>query len=298
MKKNTYIYILVVAILSLVACSPDSYDEGSMPDKSTLAFDISHSASNANVVVYESKTQGYNVYWTWDNEAKGAGGNSTKASSQVHFGFPGKYIFDYSIMSKAGIVTAEPKTIEIVDYDLAYMDNLLWTYLTGGIGEDKVWYLDLDASGKSVYWSGPMYFYGVDDSWESVTEGKEVEGDSWNWCPDWASNQWLMPAANYGSFTFGAVVGHTLHADKKVEEITDNGTYMMDVDTHIMTFTKATMLRDANRIPIVTNWTKVKILSLTKDAMQLGVIRDNDPNEGPAQLVYNYVSKEYYDAHK
>lgn len=299
MKNKLYIiYLLSIAVLVFVSCTPDKYETGSMPDKSELDFDLSLSSSNPNTVVYESNTPGYSVFWEWDNEIGAAGGYSTELKSSVHFGFPGKYTFNYTIMSKAGLVTADPKTIEVTTYDLDYMDHPLWINLTGGMKEEKVWYLDLDANGKSVYWAGPMYFYGVDDNWHSVTEGQKVDGDSWNWCPDWKGNQWIMPAKDYGSFTFGAIIGHTLVADKKVEKVTDNGTYMMDIDNYTMTFTKSTMLRDENRIPIVSNWSKVKLLSLTEDAMQLGVIRDNDPNEGPCLLVYNYVSKKYYDAHK
>lgn len=300
MKKIFNIFVLLAGVaLLLPGCSPDSHSLGRMADKSELNFSVTLDPSNSNQIIIDSDNPEYSVYWEWDNEAKAAAGYSTKTDDVLFFGFAGDYTFSYSVLSDGGLVTADPVTVTIPTYKLDYMSNPLWTYLTGGVGMEKEWVLDLDADGESLYFDGPMYFYGTDDSWTNVTDGLPATGtDSWNWCPDWPSNQWLMPAADFGSLTFGAIVGHTLTADKKVEGIVQEGTYWLDVDNHILTMTNATMLRDEGRISIVTNWSRMKLLSLTNDAMQLGVIRDNDPNDGPCLLVYNFISKDYYTANK
>lgn len=297
-----YIYKLILATVSvallLTACSPDDPQLGSLIPQDQLDFNLSLNPENSNEVIIKSNNPDNIVYWTWDNEAASSAGHSTTHLDTLSFGFAGNYIFNYSIASRGGVVTAEPKIIKIETYQLEYMDNPLWQYLTGGAGHEKVWQLDLDANGKSVYFSGPLYFYGTNDSWESVTEGKDVGGDSWNWSPDYPGNSWLMPKADYGTLVFGAVTGHTLVSDRKIEGVTSSGAYWMDVNNHTLTTTNTVILRDQGRIAIVTKWESLKILSLTENSMQLGVIRDNDPKEGPCLLVYNFVSKDYYDKHK
>lgn len=298
MKKFNIIYILLGLILCVNSCTPDKYDMGRLAGKDELKFEVSLNPGNSNEIVINSNNPNYSVYWEWDNESKSATGYSTQHDQTIFFGFAGDYTFTYSILSDGGMVSSDPVTINVPTYQLDYMSDPLWINLTGGVGMEKEWFLDLDADGESVYFDGPLYFYGTDDSWVSVTEGLPVEGDSWNWKPDWPSNQWLMPATDYGSLTFGAIVGHTLVSDKKAEGVVQNGSYWLDIDNHIMTMTNTTMLRDLNKISIVSNWTRMKLLSLTADAMQLGVIRDQDPNDGPCLLVYNFVSKDYYTANK
>ncbi|MBS7121003.1 MAG: hypothetical protein KH117_08375 [Dysgonomonas sp.] len=291
--------ILFSGILLFSACSPDDPKLDTPIAKDKLSFEAYQDSENPNKVIIKSNNTSDIVYWSWDNTSGSAGGYTTNYSDTLKFGFAGKYTINYSIASNGGLVAADPKVIDITTYDLDYMEkSVLWTYLTGGVGKEKTWYLDLDARGKSVYFDGPMFFYGTDDSWESVTEGKTVGGDSWNWSPKYSENTWLMSAVDYGSLTFGAITGHTLVTDKKAESKTENGSYWMDVDKHTLTTTNATILRDSGRIAIVTKWTSMKILSLTENSMQLAVLRDNDPSEGPCLLVYNYVSKAYYDSHK
>lgn len=299
--KNIYrsLLILLSGILLFSACSPDDPKLDAPIAKDKLSFDAFINPNNSNQVIIKSHNTSDIVYWSWDNEVGSAGGYTTNYADTLEFGFAGKYTINYSIASSGGLVTADSKAIDIKTYSLGYMDqSVLWTYLTGGVGKEKTWYLDLDAKGKSVYFDGPVFFYGTNDSWESVTEGKSVGGDSWHWNPVYSENTWLMSAVDYGSLTFGAITGHTLLADKKVEGKTERGAYWMDVNTHTMTTTNATILRDSGRISIVTKWTSIKILSLTENAMQLAVLRDNDPKESPCLLVYNYVSKAYYDSHK
>ncbi|MBK5721140.1 hypothetical protein JGH11_09695 [Dysgonomonas sp. Marseille-P4677] len=298
--KNIYklSFIFTSIILLLSSCSPDDPTLGNKLSQNDLRFDVKLNPQNSNQIILTSDNTQNTVYWSWDNEVKSATGHSTKHSETLSFGFAGDYTFYYSVVSPGGLTTSEAKVVNIPTYDLKYMDNILWTYLTGGPGKEKTWLLDLDKNGKSVYFTGPLYFYGTNDSWLSITEGQSVGGDSWNWNPDYPGNSWLMPAIDYGSITFGAITGHTLVANKVAEKVEQNGSYWFDVDNHTLTTAKATILRDVNRIPIVSKWEQMKVMSLTENSMQLGVLRDSDPNEGPCLLVYNFVSKDYYDSHK
>lgn len=87
--------------------------------------------------------------------------------------------------------------------------------LSGSSGKLKTWVLDVDAQGKTTYFVGPLalLFYGTDDTWEQVTEGKAnfSGADSWNWQADWAGNgSWLFSstgAMDYGSMTFDLIDG-------------------------------------------------------------------------------------------
>jgi len=71
---------------------------------------------------------------------------------------------------------------------------------------NQTWYIDLDADGKSYLWDGPMYFYGSDDSWTTVSNGDTVSGDSWCWAPAWSDiSSWIgFSAQEFGSMTFAA----------------------------------------------------------------------------------------------
>lgn len=102
--------------------------------------------------------------------------------------------------------------------------------------ERKTWLLDLDADGVSKYFAGPLYFYGTDDSWESMAlykSGKSSEEiktllgieDTWNWEPDWKGNTWLMPEGDYGTMTFGLKGNATVVVDHKMLDRVDHGTF-------------------------------------------------------------------------
>lgn len=159
--------------------------------------------------------------------------------------------------------------------------------------------MDVDAEGICRYFSGPLHFYGTDDSWESVTNGATLpEGsDSWSWAPDWAGNgSWLFGstgAMDYGSMTFDLINGANITVVDNYNNKTTVGTFLLDTDNYTMRMTDAGVLHDPGRDAIVTQWGNIKVLSLTADAMQLGVIRDNDPSDGPCLLVYNFISEEY-----
>ena len=74
---------------------------------------------------------------------------------------------------------------------------------------------------------------------------------------------------------------------------TQQGKYMLDETNHTITFTDAEMLHDAVNDGQVATWKgTVKLLSLTENTMQLGVVRASDP----CLLCFNYISEDYFNS--
>lgn len=293
MKTNKlYIVFSLLAVLMLgfSACQPEEYSLGEMITPNNLKYRIVQDAEDPNMVILQSLTEGVTPLWVTPM------GRSSHIVDTVRIPFSGDYQFVYGVQSAGGFVQADTFDLTITTTNLMYVDDPLWALLTGGVGEEKTWLLDLNADGESRYFNGPLYFYGTDDSWVTVTEGQTIEGDSWNWSPDWEGNQWLMPAGDYGSMTFSLQGNATVSVNHEMLSRVDNGSYFLDATAKTLSMTDAAPLHDETRDGQVVNWGDVRVMSLTEDAMQLGVIRDEAlSGEGPALLVYNYVSKDYYD---
>ena len=154
----------------------------------------------------------------------------------------------------------------------------------------NTWYIDLDQFGTRCVFDGPLYYYGTDDTWASVTDGDIVAGDSWNWCPKWSENTWIQAAADFGTMTFsedGKVVVNDLGNNATYE-----GTYTVDAASKTLSLEGAKILHLPNIDAVVTNWsTDLKIMSLTDKSMQIAALRDNS-SEGPCLLVHNYVTED------
>lgn len=155
----------------------------------------------------------------------------------------------------------------------------------------KTWNIDLDADGKCAVWDGPLYYYGTDDSWNTVTNGYKLgDGhDSWSWCPVYSENTWLATPKDYGTMTFnenGTVVINDKGNNKHYE-----GTFTVDTENHTITLNGAKILHLDNFDNIVSNWsTQLKVLSLSEDGLQIGAVRDQNTDEGPCLLVHNYAN--------
>ena len=59
----------------------------------------------------------------------------------------------------------------------------------------KTWEIDLRLDGSHYKFDGPVYFYGNDDSWATVTNNQPVVGNSWCWAADFAGNSWVVGEA-------------------------------------------------------------------------------------------------------
>ena len=282
----------------VTSCSPDeltleSADVAPEDLVEGIAFKIEHDAANPNIVYLKSlMSSKYTPLWTHPQ------GRSQEPTVTLKIAFAGEYEVRFGVQTRGGVVYGEPVTFTVDEMYAEFISDPLWTLLAGGAGEEKTWYLDLDAEQTSRYFAGPLYFYGTDDSWLTVTEGQTVEGDVWSWNPDYKGNPWLFAAADFGNMTFDLKGG----ANVRVEHLTipgrgtETGSYMIDVENHTLKIVDAAPLHDVNRDGAVVDWGDVRIMSLTENTMQLAVLRDKAlSGEDPCLLVYNYISKDYRD---
>lgn len=298
-NKFKILYTFFGIALLFSACTPKEYELGSLMNKSELKFTVAPSTSNPNNIILTSSTPNVTPLWVTPL------GRSTRVKDTVNIAFPGTYKFVYGVESDGGYVESDTTTITINTLDKNAVSGPMWTNLTGGYNNEKTWYLDLDANGKSKFWTGPMYYYGTNDSWLSVTDKLPVGGDSWNWSPDYPGNTWLMAAVNFGSMTFDlkgaphAKSDHTSSAHGVTMGGTQSGTYMLDETNHTIKLTDVTLIHPFEFNGKVKTWTgTMKVLSLTANSMQIAVLRDpNLSGESACLYVYNFVSKDYYDAH-
>jgi hypothetical protein len=295
---NKLIKVFTVFLVGLIgyACSPEEHSLGSLNVDSSelvegIAFSIEHDATNPNIV-YLTSLMGSRYTPLWDHPQ----GRSQAQKVTLKIPFPGTYTVKFGVQTRGGAVFGEDTEFEVEDFYAPFVEDELWTLISGGVDEEKIWYLDLDQEAVSRNFLGPLYFYGTNNGWQGacMVEG----GDCWNWNPDYAGNSWLMTAANFGSMTFdlkGAANVSVTHSTIAARG-TETGTYMLDAEAKTLQLTDASPLHDIGRDGVVVDWGNIKILSLTKDFMQLAVLRDPVlSGEGACLLVYNYISKDYYD---
>lgn len=291
--------LLSIVAIMFTSCSPEEFALGAVDVKSEdlvegIAFKIEHDATNPNII-YLTSLMGAEYTPLWNHPQ----GRSQEQKVTLKMPFAGTYDVQFGVQTRGGVVYGDTVTFNVENMYAEFISDPLWTLISGGAGKEKTWYLDLDANAVSRYYMGPLYFYGTNDSWLSVTDKVAVGGDSWNWCPDYKGNSWLMGAADFGSMTFDLKGGANVTVNHKTiaSRGTQTGKYMLDVDNHTLKMQGAGILHDSGRDGVVINWGDIKILSLTENTMQLGVLRDPAlSGEGACLLVYNFISKDYFDA--
>lgn len=307
--KNIRLFILSLLCLAGVsACMPEEYELGPVDVTADelvqgIAYSVTQDSADPNTIYLKNLMTGYTPLWEHPQ------GRSQKDEITLKIAFKGEYTIKFGVETAGGYVYGEPYVLNLTTDNLSYVDDPMWNTLTGGKGNSKTWKLDVAADGCK-YFAGPLFFYGTDDWYGNVNGGQEASDyngdgavDSWNWAADWAGNgSWIFGstgAMDYGTMTFDLIDGaHAkvtrLNADGSVES-EQNGTFLLDTENYMLTMSDAGILHDPDRDAIVTQWGNARVLQLTEDFLQLGVIRDNDPNEGACLLVYNYVSQNYWD---
>lgn len=276
---------LILAVLLLVSsCSPEAYSLDTPLDKSNIDFEITQDLvtdPGGNTVIMTNKTKG--VVLTWDYVT----GKSNKASETVKYAFKGDYTIKISAVTDGGIVELDPVTITVSEDNLNYVNDPLWTALSGGVGKKKSWVAD---NGKYGMAPGAMSY--ADPStvveWNNFTPNWEPEGNA-NSSTD-ADMHW----GRYMTFSLDGGPFMTVHeADGTTIE---NGTYFLDINAHTLTSTEVSILRPDNYIANASNWNNnIKVLKLTENQLRIGIMRTN--SEGSWWYIWNYVSKEYADSY-
>tara|TARA_R110002050_G_scaffold1281_3_gene9238 strand:+ start:47047 stop:48897 length:1851 start_codon:yes stop_codon:yes gene_type:complete len=288
---KTITSVLILGIIFLIAsCEPETHSLGETLTKSEIDFEIVQdftTDSGGNTVIMTNKTKGVTLTWNYGT------GRSNKAVEIVKYAFKGDYVINITAVTSGGLVELDPVTITVTDDNLNYVNDPLWTALSGGVGNSKTWYLDLNAEGVSKYFGGPLSFSGNELGWQKECLGNEDDGLCWIWEPEWAGNEWIADAGNYGSMTFSLnggpfiEVNHTLTTSRG----TENGTYFLDADAHTLTLTDAAVLQNSWGANDVSDWSNYRILTLTEDAMQLAAFH----NSKEELVIFNFISKEYSD---
>ncbi len=151
------------------------------------------------------------------------------------------------------------------------------------------WYLDIDEDGKCRKYTSPLYFYGSDDSWRTVTNSEPIIGDVWCWTPNYAGgDKWICPAKDYGYMIFSEDGTIEVNQGGKVTK----GTYTVDEDAKTLTLEGVEILHLDNYREQATNWSnQLKVLAIDETGMQIGVMRDNS-SEGLCTWSFNYINEE------
>ncbi|MDT0689717.1 hypothetical protein RM549_07960 [Salegentibacter sp. F188] len=300
MKNLKIWFAFFLAGVFLTSCQPEDYSMGEKLDPSEIDYEIIQDYdidAGGNTVILKFNTPGATPVWNYGT------GKSSRVVDTVRFAFQGDYEIDLNVITAGGVVDLDPVTISVTEDNLSYVDDPLWTKLTGGNGESKTWVLDLDEEGTSIHFVGPLYFYGTDNGWlegggewdGGATGCYEEGGDCWNWSPEWSGNTWLMPAGDYGSMTFSLEGGPyvTVNHNMLPSLGEQSGTFFLDKDAHMINLNNdVEILHSVNNDECVNDWSNVRVMSLTEDTMQLGVLRRDDC-DGAALLVYNFVSEEF-----
>ncbi|HTN20952.1 MAG TPA: hypothetical protein VL125_10770 [Pelobium sp.] len=325
MKRIIKIFSILFAWTVLFAsCSPEKYGLGDIdvvPSQLVegIAFKIEHDPANPNIV-YLSSLMDSKYTPIWDHPQ----GRSQDQKVTLKIPFAGTYTVKFGVQTRGGVVYGEPATFTISQMYAGFISDEMWTMISGGAGQEKTWYLDLDAEGVSRKFLGPMYFARSWYTWDGLhtaggdnyidaaawdwqkailptvdREGDKASGapkpgvQAWIWTADWKGNQWMADKADFGTMTFDLKDNANVTVDQEAYGLgKKKGTFLLDVENHTIKFTDVKPLHDKNRDGDAVDWANVRILYLTKDAMQLGVVPNGDD---AAMTVYNYISKDYRD---
>ncbi len=295
-------FVLLAFFIGLLgACTPDKYEMDATdiaPEDLVegIAYTITHDEDNPNIVYLESKMEGqYTPVWNHPQ------GRSRERSVTLEMPFEGTYEVTFGVETRGGVVYGPASTFTIDAFCADFVTDEAWSLISGGVNESKKWFLDIDANGVSRYFSGPVYFYGLDDSWETVTEGVKLseEADSWSWEASYKDlggygDGWQFTATpmDFGYMEFDLKGNSNVTVVMNDLNRTMTGTYMIDPDNHTLTLTDAELLHDAANDGKVASWSgTMKILSMTENTMQIGVERINDP----CLLSFNFISEDYFN---
>lgn len=161
----------------------------------------------------------------------------------------------------------------------------------------NTWEFDLKPDESHYKFVGPVFFYGKDASWASYTNNQPVVGETTGWDADYASiKSWAItdPSHCNGTMTFykdedgnDKVKVHQVQADGSYKD--SEGTFTVDEKNKTITMTIAPL----NAVEYIggitrTDETKIKVMSLSDEALQLGVIRSSDGQ----LMIYNYVTSD------
>src|SRR5882672_1017678 len=136
MKTMKNVYALMFGILLLGSCIDDNFQLDAPLDKSSVDYMVSQDLvtdPSGNTVILKLSTPGTIPIWDYGT------GRSNRAQDTIHFAFKGDYVVKLSIAANGGIVECDPITVHVTGDNLMYVNDPMWSMLTGGVGNEKVW---------------------------------------------------------------------------------------------------------------------------------------------------------------
>ena len=295
MKRFINLFSLVVIFaLTMTSCNDDDVKLETIDVKPSelvegIAFSVTPDASNPNIIYLESKMDSkYTPLWEHPQ------GRSQKNKVTLKIPFDGTYSVTFGVMTRGGVVYGEPYEFKVNDFCADFVNDELWTLLTGGVGESKTWIYNngnygLDAGGEVGYGdpSTTVEWNNFGFNWDP---GKGHTGDDNIW------NSTMTFKLDGGAYV--NIVNTYTDGDAPAEK-TESGTFMLDIDEHTLSFTDCTLMHTVgwDFKTTTSGWSKgLKILTLTENYLQVAVLRDpNTSGEGEWWLIWNYVSKDFAD---
>lgn len=320
-KTFKYLSCLFLGALAVGAwsCSADEY---TMPQPNItpeelvegVAFSVEHDAANPNIIHLTSlMPASYQVAWETPQ------GRKTGATASLSIPFDGEYEVKMGVDTRGGFVWSEPYIFTIDDFCADFVNNFLWTRISGGVGQSKTWQLDLgildDGTAKTTFWKGPHWFFNTNYTWDhlhAVSENENTynnyidadpwekenainpaevpvdalgDGANWYWAADYAGNSWMCNGENYGYMTLDLIGGANFTITDATGAIVRKGTYMLDTDNHTITFSDIPLASSNDG----SKTREFKLLYLSDTAMQLLSTSGN--------CATNYVTKDYFESY-
>ena len=161
----------------------------------------------------------------------------------------------------------------------------------------NTWEFDLKPDESHYKFVGPVFFYGKDACWASYTNNQPVVGETTGWDADYASiKSWAITDPNHCGGTMTFYMDEEGNDKVKVHQILADGSYKDSEGTFTVDAKGKTITMSVDPLNPVeyqggitrTDETKIKVMSLSDEALQLGVIRSSDGQ----LMIYNYVTSD------
>lgn len=161
----------------------------------------------------------------------------------------------------------------------------------------NTWEFDLKPDESHYKFVGPVFFYGKDACWASYTNNQPVVGETTGWDAEYANiKSWAITDPNHCGGTMTFYMDEEGNDKVKVHQILADGSYKDSEGTFTVDAKGKTITMSVDPLNPVeyqggitrTDETKIKVMSLTDESLQLGVIRSGDGQ----LMIYNYVTSD------
>ena len=161
----------------------------------------------------------------------------------------------------------------------------------------NTWEFDLKPDESHYKFVGPVFFYGKDACWASYTNNQPVVGETTGWDAEYANiKSWAITDPNHCGGTMTFYMDEEGNDKVKVHQFLADGSYKDSEGTFTVDAKGKTITMSVDPLNPVeyqggitrTDETKIKVMSLSDEALQLGVIRSSDGQ----LMIYNYVTSD------